>query len=287
MFRKLFRYEFRQSARFGVWLILGMAIVSLLAGITMFFLARSTYEPSTTVGMNPADFASFLLVVLLLLLVFGGVAACFILLVIRFYKSMAGDEAYLTFTLPVTEKDILLSKILNAFLWLFFVMAALVFFFLCLLGGSALGHTVFGGEAGTALTREILFEIRSFFFSLFHQEGGAALSASIILEVVRFLLTPFTAIVIVFFVITWVGTFATKHKILYTVLILLGLSLAENLLRNILSFGSAFFLDNAEETAYLVVSLVAAALSLAVEICLALLGFFLGKRLLERKLNVE
>ena len=40
-----------------------------------------------------------------------------VLIYVRFYKNLYTDEGYLTFTLPVSRKQILLSKTLNAFIW--------------------------------------------------------------------------------------------------------------------------------------------------------------------------
>ena len=46
--------------------------------------------------------------------------------VIRFYKNMVSGEGYLTFTLPVTVPQLLISKLLVAFVWQLVTIAAIL-----------------------------------------------------------------------------------------------------------------------------------------------------------------
>lgn len=52
----------------------------------------------------------------------------FVMLLVRFYKHLFTDEGYLTFTLPVSRKQIFLSKMLNAIIW---IVLSYIIIFLC------------------------------------------------------------------------------------------------------------------------------------------------------------
>jgi len=54
--------------------------------------------------------------------------------VVRFYKNMVSGEGYLTFTLPVTVPQLLISKLLVAFVWQLVTIAAILISVLGLLG---------------------------------------------------------------------------------------------------------------------------------------------------------
>lgn len=109
MFVKLLKYDFRSS-----WGLLGLlSLIALGAGAAGSGLIR--YIDNGTNGdiWEILSFIAFMLVVFYLIAY--SIAALFILLG-RFYKSRFTDEGYLTFTLPVSTHQILLSSFLNCFL---------------------------------------------------------------------------------------------------------------------------------------------------------------------------
>lgn len=105
MFAKLMKYDFRAT-----WGLLGvLSIIALGAGAAGSVVTR----------LLETDVDGFLLAMLIIsliavifYLVGYSLAAMFILLG-RFYKSRFTDEGYMTFTLPVTTHQILLSSFLN------------------------------------------------------------------------------------------------------------------------------------------------------------------------------
>ena len=111
MLQKLLKYNYKSVKRFGIPAVIALAVLIPTAGFGAYFLVRAI-ENATAKG----DVASILgsIFGMLLLLAFVGVlyVALFgvvVAILVDFYKTTATDEAYLTFTLPVTPKQIILS----------------------------------------------------------------------------------------------------------------------------------------------------------------------------------
>ncbi len=108
MLGKLIKHEFKATGR--MFLLLYAFIVLLTPVFSLFFrLADGNHPLQVTVGG---------------LSIFGYVLMCvavffatYIFIVMRYYRTLATSEAYLTFTLPVNTHQIIISKVLVAFVW--------------------------------------------------------------------------------------------------------------------------------------------------------------------------
>ena len=137
--RKLLKYDMK--AVFSLWwigavvsLVLGIMgglfckLYSYLESLEYIYADGSTYWLFPEMFSIPASLAGALCITLTFLLFFLS-----ILWVNRnFYKKFFTDEGYLTFTLPVSKKTLLLSKTINAIIW--FCLQGLVTFISNLLG---------------------------------------------------------------------------------------------------------------------------------------------------------
>ena len=118
MLGKLLKYDFKSVWR--IWWIVAVSVFGLSfvgAFALRFFL---TQVMSTEVNDEFA-FVSILAMFVLIICVFAIVASVLlteILVYWRFYKHFFTDEGYLTFTLPVSRKNLLLSKTINALIWM-------------------------------------------------------------------------------------------------------------------------------------------------------------------------
>ena len=113
MLRKVMKYDCR--AVFRLWWIAAVVTVALsvLGGFAEIVKQNTGNVPdmiTSSAGMI-LFFAYFCLFGLLLL--------SEVLIFIRFYRNFFTDEGYLTFTLPVKRRTLLLSKTINAFIWSF------------------------------------------------------------------------------------------------------------------------------------------------------------------------
>ena len=110
MFWNLVRYEFKNVNKWYLALYGAVLALSVLIGV----------QASSLKSIDTPDQQMIMLV--FLALVFGGLIitlsiSTLILIVRRFKGSLYERQGYLTLTLPVSEHQIILAKLLGAFLW--------------------------------------------------------------------------------------------------------------------------------------------------------------------------
>lgn len=125
MFTKLLKHEWRATKGILALLCIIILIAGITIGGTMQIMVNASRD-GATIGVNgapipetPQPMSEFAEVVCVLLIMAGvaAVAICsagsLFFLIYRFYKRCFTDEGYLTFTLPVTTHQILLSSLVN------------------------------------------------------------------------------------------------------------------------------------------------------------------------------
>lgn len=130
MFTKLLKHEWRATKGILALLCVIVLIAGLTIGCTMHYIIWND-QNGTVVNMNDAGIATKFVSVACVLLIMAGVGAVAIcsagslfFLIYRFYKRCFTDEGYLTFTLPVTTHQILLSSLVNTILSEIIMIAA-------------------------------------------------------------------------------------------------------------------------------------------------------------------
>ncbi len=136
MFGKLLKAQWRSSRR----VLLTLCAVILISGILLGLLAFTMFRLDGF-GMDSTFWS-----VVLVLLIFTAMAAVSLscgaslfYVLWRFYKSHFTEEGYLTYTLPVTHHQLLLSSILESVLEMLLVLLAVLVAILCAGGIFALG----------------------------------------------------------------------------------------------------------------------------------------------------
>lgn len=108
MLGKLLKYDFK--AMFNVLL----PVYAVLIFLSLFNRLAEFLSDKLSILQIPASFISIIYVIVLI----GTPIATFIIAITRYYKNLAGDEGYLMHTLPVTKKDLVLSKLISYFVTL-------------------------------------------------------------------------------------------------------------------------------------------------------------------------
>lgn len=130
MLKKLIKHEFKATYRFYLPIYIGLAVLIALAcgflNIVEIFDVNELFL-SITLPLGA--------VVGLLAIIFALISP-YIFICLRFYRSTATREGYLTFTLPASTNQILFSKFLVSFLWaiLTFGVTTLAIFVLLAVG---------------------------------------------------------------------------------------------------------------------------------------------------------
>ncbi len=130
MFWNLVRYEFKNVNKWYLALYGAVLAISILIGASISGISQ-TY---TSYGNDPYYLLGFLI------LVFGGLSvtlwiATIFLIVRRFKGSVYDRQGYLTLTLPVSEHQIIIAKLLGGLVWsilsyIVFILSILIIIFL-------------------------------------------------------------------------------------------------------------------------------------------------------------
>lgn len=139
MLRKLFKHEFKNTARVML-LIYGMFAAITVLGT--FVLSWSSLQKEESTVLN---FMLAALVVFYILSVFALFIVTYVYMCLHFYKSMYSDQGYLTHTLPVKSSTLFHVKIATSLVWMVCSMILLILsIFLFILGASH--GTVFSSD---------------------------------------------------------------------------------------------------------------------------------------------
>lgn len=110
MLKQLLKYEFKATKSLYFGLYLALALLSVVLGVS--FRQENAWADNTNFGR-----LEVILMVLYLSVLFAIAVLCFVSTVQRFYKNLLGREGYLMHTLPVTETQLILSKLITSMVW--------------------------------------------------------------------------------------------------------------------------------------------------------------------------
>lgn len=110
MLKQLLKYEFKATKSLDFGLYLALALLSVVLGVS--FRQENARVDNTNFGR-----LEVILMVLYLSVIFAIAVLCFVSTVQRFYKNLLGREGYLMHTLPVTETQLILSKLITSMVW--------------------------------------------------------------------------------------------------------------------------------------------------------------------------
>ena len=273
MFAKLLKYEWRATRGMVGLLCLICLSAALVGGLAMRYLVWVS-------ELDSQSNAFIVLSVLTMIFAFIAIAICCVAMelyaVWRFYKSRFTDEGYLTFTLPVTTHQILLSSFVNCLICMVCALAALMagYLVLLLLGFSAL-------ENFFPSLWEVLPLAMENAWRLFSGETGAFL-AQLTLGVVTGVLN---GTVVMMLAVTIGSILARKHKVLAAVGVYYGINMAMSLITSVLGVILGLSMYTSQSSSIGVFSsmmLMESGLFLIV----AVGGYFLMYALVHRKLNL-
>ena len=110
MLKQLLKYEFKATKSLYFGLYLALALLSVVLGVS--FRQENAWADNTNFGR-----LEVILMVLYLSVIFAIAVLCFVSTIQRFYKNLLGREGYLMHTLPVTETQLILSKLITSMVW--------------------------------------------------------------------------------------------------------------------------------------------------------------------------
>ena len=211
MFGRLLKHEFRASS--GIMLLLSgiMLGIGASAGLAVKYLVYYSSEQTDSLALTMLFLAAILFVIFSFIALIAYSIVTWIVLLIRFYRNKYTDEGYLTFTLPVSSHQILLSSYLNIAIWT--VVATLV-------AQLSVGLAILIGASSTELfSPEALKKILSALGTIpdFYMEIIDGDVTVVILSVLNVLITAMGQLMMILMSITLGAVLAKKYKILAAV----------------------------------------------------------------------
>lgn len=286
MFAKLLKHEFKATR--GVVAIL--CAILLVSGLTMglslqrmISMAENDYMSVVVTNETAAEDAAMtisseaplladILCVFLMIAAIVAISICaasaIFFLIYRFYKSRFTDEGYLTFTLPVTNHQLLLSSITNTTLNLLIVgvVTAVTVLLIFLLALSAVPDVAVWEEL-KQVWPEILAGLK---------QAAAEEAGLLALMAFSSVATFFRQIIQLMLAVTIGALIAKKHKLLAAVGVYYGIHMVVSFLTSMVSI---YALNNNQPYVFMgIQGIVSAALVAG--------GYFLMHYLTSRKLNL-
>lgn len=275
MFAKLLKHEFFSVRKILTGLCIAAVIAGLLGGLILWNMTQQVSD----VDLDPAKGALFLTVSMLgvggiYISLFAFLISSVIILYLRFYRSKFTDEGYLTFTLPVTIHQILLSSILNLLIWEVIIsvvfMLSVVLMFLPML-------LLIGQEADL----DLMFKT---FGDIYSMMGFNA--DTIAVQIFTWISSTAYSLILPIMSITIGSLVAKKHKILAAIGIGYGINMALSFLTGILTvttmINEVLLIGGDSISVFNDLMLVPAIIQLVI----AVAGYFVTHYLMEKHLNL-
>lgn len=208
MLGKLLKYEFKATGRMMLPFFGALAVLTLAAWTVMTFI--NTGYSAVLSAVN-----GIVLTLYFLSLVATGTVTL-ILIVYHFYRSFLSDEGYCTFSLPAGINSQLGAKLLCAAAWI--AATAVLVVLSLLITTSSLGDFL-------RLPWGEMFE------RIYAETGiGAGSMLGYIFEIVLMLMLGALAVCLVFYASMSLGYGFSNHKVLYSVLIFIGIGIVTQIL---------------------------------------------------------
>lgn len=204
------KYENKVVSKILFPLGVGVLLISLFGSLMLKLNLSITYWLRN--NLSVAGMIQTMAIVLFVFSVIAIISASFVsifILMQRYYKNLFTDEGYLTFTLPVKTRDILLSKLFSGVIWTLFIAA-------CTIAGVFL--IVIFGTSRTFINHAALKEIKSFLQLLFQfRSDKINVPLLWIQSVILFFSSMLQQFLLIYLAITMGNQIAKKHKILASV----------------------------------------------------------------------
>ena len=175
MLRKLWKYEYRSTARMMWILVACLCGVIALTGAMVFFSSRFFAARNTLLSEELQGLlggCTALIALFLFYIITAGSILCSVFLFVRFYQDVATDRAYLYFTTPTTGAQKLSAKLLCGYFWKFLIWLLTAVGLLCIaalaygFSGAPLQAMVFAVVAVLHLLLQPLYQLLVFYFAI-------------------------------------------------------------------------------------------------------------------------
>jgi len=270
MFSKLLKHELKSQGGLIGFLSLGALGVGVFGGLLLWLLMNLTKSNMDAPIVAIGSIFSFMALAGTIFAIMAYMIGIRILLIYRFYKHHFSDEGYLTFTLPASTHQILLSSILNIAIWIL-VSGIVEFISIALILSPVMIPSI-------QQASEYYFSIEGLMYEL---SGG-----TVFLQILSVISIFVYSLILPLLSITIGAQVAKKHKLLAAFGIGYGLSAAIGIVSGIISIFSLIgdaAVSVSSDTIYFVFSLLIPSL---LYLAIGIGGYFIMHHLVDKKLNL-
>ena len=269
MLGKLCAAELRALWRRALVLLAVMVVAGLggMMAATAANIATAGSDPFGVVSMTVSSLV--MLTLFLSFIVWASLVAMFVLLVVRFYRTLFTDQGYLTLTLPVRSSQLILAKFLVAYgIMLVFVFVAL---------GLGWG-VVSSGISGSGPSFAELLSLCSGLYGFVHEWNAV----SAVVGALTLIVGAAYQLALAFVSFSLAAWWARRHKVAAAVGLFIGIGWAVSLVFSIGGFAYAF--TGVVGTA---IASTISLLQLATNACLTVAFLVLAAYLVNKKIDLS
>ena len=281
MFATLLKYEFRRTRHILLPMNIGGLAIGAVGYFVMLIMVKLLQNPDS--DMFILVFPLYFLVIGLILMLGLLATALTIVLCLQFYRAKFTDQGYLTFTLPATTHQILLSSYLNFMIWTVV---------------NSIATIVAAGMMFTPIFSFVISEINqlgldiSYLWALIKENLGTILPNGILYTVAYIMAaisSIFYGITLPYLAITLASVLVKKLKLLLAVGIGYGMSMVMGIIPSIFSVIEGFItglvmINN--ESSFYVPGSISLIITSILYMSFAIGGYFLIHYLVKKKLNL-
>ena len=121
---KLIKYDFMDVSKLIIPFYIGMGVMGIVIRVFWFILLNEKIDDRVRISTGVFQFMSYFGYVIAII---GIILMTYYAVIIRYYRSIYGNEGYLTNTLPIETYEIILAKLLTFFSW--FIVNGIIIFF--------------------------------------------------------------------------------------------------------------------------------------------------------------
>ena len=286
MFGKCLKHEFRATRRQLVPLFIAMLAVGLLAGLLVALGGLLLSSDGGALYAIVNGLLPVLLIIGLFALMVAVEVVAFVMIIRRFYTSFFTDEGYLSFTLPVTATEHILSKFIVAAVWQIAAGIVSLLAVALIVGGALLGY---GVPEDFAEVMALFWEEFSLVFVEFGSIFGvsdACLPVVVILLALIMIISVASSIFLLYFSISLGCMLAKKHRVIAGIVcyyvVSTAFSIISSVLQTIIQFVTLGDTSNFEP--FMIATLIMSLVLVLVQLIVCYIG---TKWVLTKKLNLD
>ncbi len=274
MLGKLLKHEWKSIWKIPTLLIVILLVVTAAVGVSFNF-------PIWESDMEGLELLVVMLFMLFYALLVGASIGVMLYLAVHFYKSMYTDEGYLTHTLPVTPRQLLVSKILPATAWVYLsgfavLLAVMVFTGMLMVEVKPTDTTLL------EFINSLREEIKLAYMDLWHDGMSSFLISLLVMAIV----SGFSSVMMIVASIT-IGQMVSKHKILGSIGAYFGINMVVNIISTFAMMPIMAEIFSVNESNVFEFFSFACTTSTIVAVIITIVLYIISELILRKKLNLD